>query len=153
MPQRASLCSEKDAFLRRKAIVVRIHCHAHSRTHSLSLSHTHTNTTPHTHTHTHTKTYKCTYITGCRCVDLYCCAFLRLQSYHHHIRHIMKYIISSEKIYCIGVRQKGGQPPVVPHPGSLAVQASYVQWSNTFSARMPTPAEPAQATLLGSATI
>ena len=44
----------------------------------------------HTHTHTHI-----THIGGCRSVNLCCCAFVRLQSYHHHIRHVMEYITSS----------------------------------------------------------
>jgi len=71
VPQRGSMRSEKDAFLCRRAIVVRVYD-----------QHTHT----HRHTHSHI-----THIAGCRSVNLYCCAFLRLQSYHHHIRHIMSH--------------------------------------------------------------
>ena len=46
------------------------------------------------HTHTHTNTH-ITHIGGCRSVNLCCCAFVRIQSYHHHMRHIMEYITSS----------------------------------------------------------
>ena len=35
---------------------------------------------------------KLPHIADCSSVSLYCCAFLRLQSYHHHISHIMEYI-------------------------------------------------------------
>ena len=54
-PRFVAELAEKDAFLRRRAIVLRIYC--------LSLSHTHTHTHTHTHararahTYTHTKTY------------------------------------------------------------------------------------------------
>ena len=34
VPQRGSLCAEKDAFLRRRAIVVRVYCHTHTHTHT-----------------------------------------------------------------------------------------------------------------------
>jgi hypothetical protein len=59
-----ALCARRDAFLRRRAIVVRIYCH--------------TNTHTHAHTHTHTYTY-ITHICGMRRVQLYWCALVRLQ--------------------------------------------------------------------------
>ena len=74
--------------------------------------HTHTNTNTHTHTHTHAQTQTHALATHRRLPErelvLLCpCETtitareicLLLQSYDHHIRHFMKYITSSEKIF------------------------------------------------------
>jgi hypothetical protein len=72
------LCASKRLFVRGERRILAPQ--SHRRTCVLS----------YTHTHTHI-----THIGGCRSVNLCCCAFVRLQSYHHHIRHVMEYITSS----------------------------------------------------------
>ena len=65
-PRFVAELAEKDAFLRRRAIIFRMYC--------LFPPPTHTYTHTHTHTHTHTNIYIHRYstrIAGCRSVNLY----------------------------------------------------------------------------------
>ena len=59
-PRFVAELAEKDAFLRRRAIVLRIYCLSLSHTHTYTHIHTYTHT--YTHTHTHTNTHKDIYI-------------------------------------------------------------------------------------------
>ncbi len=78
---------------------------------SLSLPHTHIHTRIHTHTYTHT--YTLTHTQKDICIQtkhphrrlpqrdlVLMCLFETTIIYHHHIRHIMEDITSSQKIYC-----------------------------------------------------